>query len=168
MSGDQKETLSVLLLKVATQVAQLGSGGRAEMRRMSAETGCADLWRILATVGIDGGHEPWARFAKIVAILTPNRESPEDRKVHNGQSRLGAVLFENKISEARLNRLCAAPLVQRREMLERTARGLDAPAGVDLVTVGLLLFSEAPDTVRRVARDYFAAEVSANMKEKTA
>lgn len=168
MSAEQKDTLGVLLLRVAAQVAQLGPGGRADLRRMNVDTGCADLWRILATVGVDGGHEPWARFAKIVAILTPNRESPEDRKVHNGQARLGAVLFENKLSEARLNRLCAAPLAQRREMLERTVRGLDAPAGVDLVTVGLLLFSEAPDTVRRVARDYFTAEVSANMKENAA
>jgi len=167
MSGDQKDSLAALLLKVAAQVALLGPGGRADLRRMGVETGCSDLWRILATVGIDGSHEPWVRFAKIVAILTPNRESPEDRKVHNGQSRLGSVLFKNDISEARLNRLCSAPLVQRREMLERTARGLDTPAGVDLVTVGLLLFSEAPDTVRRVARDYFTAEVSSNMKEKT-
>jgi len=168
MSGDQKDSLAVLLLKVAAQVALLGPGGRAELRRMSLETGCADLWRILATVGIDGSHEPWVRFAKITAILTPNKEKPEDRKVHNGKSRLGAVLFKNDVSEARLNRLCSAPLAQRRDLLERALRGLKTPEGVDLVTVGLLLCSEAPDTVRCVARDYFTAQVSANMKDNAA
>jgi len=166
MNADGKDTLGVLLLRVAGHVAQLGPGGRADLRRMNLETGCADLWRILATVGIDGGHETWVRFAKIVAIRTPNRESLEDRKVHNGQSRLGAVLFENKVSEARLNRLCAAPLAQRHDLLERLIRGLPTPNGVDLVSVGLLLFSEAPDTIRRVARDYFTAEISAKTKEK--
>ncbi len=167
MSTDQKDGLAFLLLRVAAQVAQLGPGGRADLRRMNVETGCADLWRILATAGIDGGYEPWARFAKNVAILTPNKEKPEDRKVHNGQARLGSVLFENNVSEARLNRLCSAPLAQRRDLLERQLRGLKTPNGVDLVSVGLLLFSETPDTVRRVARDYFTAEISAKTKEKS-
>jgi hypothetical protein len=165
MTPDLNGGLPSLLLRVAGQVAQLDPGGRANMRRMSVETGCADLWRILATVGVEGDHVPWARFARIVALLTPNAETAEQRQVHSAQERLGRVLFEGRLSEARLNRLCSAPLPQRREQLERILRGLPTPNGVDLIPIGLLLFSEAPDTVRRVARDYFTAEVSANAKE---
>jgi len=165
MTPDLNGGLPSLLLRVAGQVALLGPGGRANLRRMSVEAGCADLWRILATAGIDGDHLPWARFAKVVAILTPNAETPEGRQVHNAQARLGRVLFEGRLSEARLSRLCSAPLSQRRDQLERIMRGLPTPNGVDLIPLGLLLRSEAPDTIRRVARDYFTAELSVNSKE---
>jgi hypothetical protein len=165
MSPDPNEGLPPLLLRVAGQVALLGPGGRANLRRMSPEAGCADLWRLLAATGVEGDHRPWARFVKIVALLTPNAETPEERLVHNGQARLGRVLFEGRLSEARLSRLCAAPLPQRRDPLERNMRGLPTPNGVDLIPLGLLILSEAPDVIRRVARDYFTAEISANNKE---
>ena len=165
MREEQTAGLPALLLKVAFQLSPLGNGPRARIRRMDPDVGCSDLYRILAIVGIEGPTESWVRFAKIVAILTPNKETPEERAIHNGAARLGDIFFESGISELQLNRFCSAPLPQRRDMLERMARGLKTRSGADLVAIGLLIFSETPDTVRRVARDYFAAEAKSNLKE---
>lgn len=166
MSNEVKPDLPVLFLKVAAQIAVLSPGGRANLRRLDLDRGCADFWRILSTCDIEGDYRIWAHYAKIVAILTPNADAPEARRIHNDCSRLGRVLFEADLSEARFNRLCTAPLAQRREQLERIARGLDIPQGLDLVALGFLLTSEHPEGIRTLSRDYFAAQIQTELKEK--
>ena len=120
--------------------------------------------------------EPWMRFVKIMAILTP-RGGPADRpRVHDPKRPLGEVLCNGGdpvgwpgsetldprpfISESRLARLLAQHPEKRAATLERFARMLagrrDPQTGINCADIAaLVLDSGNKSTLATLARHYY-------------
>jgi len=102
----------------------LPTGEHAALRRMDpAAPGRAalTLYRLLADAGIDtSGPESEKRWALVVHALALARGR------HDRTRRIGAVLAEIGVSEARLNTLLAADFDVLLDLVPRLARRLDA------------------------------------------
>ena len=107
----------------------------------------------------------------------PGHRDPDAEGAETGQGldpSMGKALFEAHVSELRLARLLAAPPNQRPEFVVRTCRRL---AGTEvnrfnLVTLGQFVLSgdnthAAQRAARRIARDYYRADLSAKRESKS-
>lgn len=169
------ENLGDLIPRLATEIAHLDPGSAAAFRRGPLNgAGAAAFWKLLNRYSPDGDERKWAALVQAIAILTPKGRKRDKDSAHQGAPSMGRALLEARVSELRLARLLAAPPYQRPEFVVRTCRRL---AGTEvkrfnLVTLGQFVLSgdntrAAQRAARRIARDYYRADLSAERKSKS-
>jgi len=162
-----KGTPADVIPRIAREIARLDPGPVAALRRgPGAGAGAAAFWKLLAThdpVGSEGG---WAALIQAIAILTPKGRHAEKRPVHDYSIPMGKALYDADISELRLARLLGARADLRPRLAVRTCRRLATTefSRFDLVTLGHFVLFGREATDRRIARDYYRAEVAARRK----
>ena len=155
--------------RLASEIARLDAGSAAALRRGPlAGSGAAAFWKLIA------GHEPglrgadaWAPVVQAIAILTGVGRSAADspESAHDPRHPMGAALFGAGLSELRLARLLASRGDLRHELLLRTCRRLARDPQhrrFDLRTLAWFTVHRGEETDRRIARDYYRAQVAAD------
>jgi len=171
------ESLDDAVFKLGVALAKLPPGPLAQLRRATPGDGIASFWRVyhLQKLAAQRGmaDADWEWVVAALALLTPTGNDPEKRSAHEAGTSLGRALFAVGVSELRVARVLNAPFVERREALMRLVRVLArADARFDTRELAkLLLFpneepSDPKNPLRRLARDYYAAEAAAE-KEKS-
>ncbi len=176
--------LDGLIELLSERLLKLDTGDLAELRRMEiGGAGPMAYWRLAAECGfLDSEFENWMRIVQILAILTPKGDRKSTDRLHDPGRPLGRVFCDGGdpdwktsadsrpfVSETRLARLLAAPILQREEALTRFARMLaakrDRASGVNCVEIAaLLLFSNPERNQQNLARAYYRRLNSARPK----
>jgi CRISPR system Cascade subunit CasB len=167
-SADGGDALARAVVRLAGEIARAEPGALAALRRMDPQDGPwpAPFWRLLHACGLreawgaaEDTAQDWAWVVHALALLTPTGRDEAKAMAHEPGLRLGAVLAEADVSEARLARLLAAGQAQRRIALVRVCRRLaQTDARVDAVALARLLLQRMPEKpLRRLADQYYAA-----------
>lgn len=168
-------TLGNVIPRLAAEIAHLDPGSAAALRRGPLSgAGAAAFWKLLNRYSPDGDERRWAALVQAIAVLTPKGRKRDKDSAHQGDPSMGKALLEARVSELRLAHLLAAPPNQRPEFVVRTCRRL---AGTEvkrfnLVTLGQFVLSgdntrAAQRAARRIARDYYRADLSAKRESKS-
>ena len=176
MTQHESDYVARAALSVAGTLWRAEPGDLAALRRMADDTGAPLFWRLAARHGWRGrALIDWAAITRMLALLTPTGERPEEQSLHDPRRSLGAVLCDGgardwsgtrpMLSEARLARLLAARGDQRRLALERAVRMLarNRPR-FNLPDLAWAVLN--PQGGARIARDYYARLDRATTTEK--
>lgn len=162
--ADGGDALTPKVIRLAGEIARAEPGALAALRRMDPQDGAwpVPFWRLLHACGLREAWstaEDWAWVVHALALLTSTGRDEAKAMAHKPGLRLGAVLAEAGVSEARLARLLAAGQAQRRIALVRVCRRLaQTDARVDAVALARLLLQRMPEKpLRRLADEYYAA-----------
>ena len=170
-SNGDAPSLAQSVARIAQEIAILGPGPAAALRRGPLSgAGSAAFWKLLATHAPAGASDEagWGVLIQAIAILTPKGAATNKRPAHDSSLPMGEVLQRAGISELRLARLLTAPRDMRRQLSIRICRRLAAAEQrhFDLITLARFVLYGDGRTGRRIARDYFRAEVTAARIEK--
>lgn len=171
------KSLDDAVFALGAALAKLPPGPLAELRRAHPGKGAAAFWRVYHQQALDTQPDrdaDWEWVVAALARLTPTGNDPDKRSAHTAGVSLGQALFRTGVSEPRVAKVLNSALPQRREALMRLVRVL-ARAGTTFDTrelARLLLFAD-PDParenpLRRLAREYYAAEAAAQREESDA
>lgn len=171
---DPRPTAALSLKRVipdlARRIATLDPGPAAALRRGPLNSaGAPAFWKLLARYSLHGGERRWAALIQAIAILTPKGRKPGKHSAHQGAPSMGEALHGAGVSELRLARLLAAPPAQRPELVVRTCRRLARTdfKRFNLVALGqFVLSSDSTHAARRIARDYYRADLAAKRKSQ--
>ena len=109
-------------------------------------------------------------MVQAIAILTPKGRKQGKDSAHQDTPQMGEALHDARVSELRLARLLAAPPDQRSDIVVRTCRRL---ARTDFKRFNLVLLAQfvlstdGTDAARRIARDYYRADLAAMRESKS-
>ncbi|MGV6874107.1 type I-E CRISPR-associated protein Cse2/CasB [Pseudochelatococcus sp. B33] len=172
------KSLGDAVFGLGVALAKLPPGPLAELRRASPGDGVASFWRIYHGQGLAaqaGKDLDWEWVITALALLTSTGANPEKRSAHDADTSLGRALFEAGVSELRVAKVLNSPLPQRREALMRLVRVLaNKDARFDTRELAkLLLFPNADraapgNPLRRLAKDYYAADAAARKEDSNA
>ncbi len=166
-------SLKHLIPALARRIAILDPGSAAALRRGPLNgAGAAAFWNLLERYSPDSAEraEPrWAALIQAIAILTPKGRIAGKESAHQGTPSMGEALHGAGVSELRLARLLGAPPDQRSELVVRTCRRLAHTdfKRFNLVALGqFVLSNDSTRAARRIARDYYRADLAAKRKSK--
>ena len=166
-------SLKHIIPELARRIALLDPGPAAALRRGPLNgAGAAAFWKLLERYSPDGAEraEPrWAALIQAIAILTPKGRIAGKESAHQGAPSMGEALHGAGVSELRLARLLAAPPDQRSELVIRTCRRLARTdfKRFNLIALGqFVLSNDSTRAARRIARDYYRADLAAKRKAK--
>ena len=167
----KEPSLAQSVAEVAGAIAGLSPGPAAALRRGPLSgAGSAAFWKLMATHTPGGISDEagWGVLIQAIAILTPKGRRTDMRPAHDSSVPMGVALHSAGVSEQRLARLLTAPKEMRRQLSIRTCRRLAAAEQrhFDLITLARFVLYGDDSTGRRIARDYFRAEVIAARTEK--
>ena len=159
-------SLAQSVARIAQEIANLAPGPAAALRRGPLSgAGSAAFWKLLATHAPSGASDEtgWGVLIQAIAILTPKGRNTARRSCHVSSVSLGGALHRARVSEQRLARLLTAPKGMRRQLSVRVCRRLAAAEQrqFDLITLARFVLYDDDRTARRIARDYYGAQVSA-------
>lgn len=164
-------TLKSIIPELARRIAALDPGPAAALRRGPLNgAGAATFWKLLARYSPDGPEQRWAALVQAIAILTPKGRKQGKDSAHQDTPQMGEALHDARVSELRLARLLAAPPDQRSDIVVRTCRRL---ARTDFKRFNLVLLAQfvlstdGTDAARRIARDYYRADLAAMRESKS-
>ena len=161
MMQPEKPSLAKTVSALCADIAGLGTGDLAQLRRMDIHgPGVSSYWKLAVKHDLHG--KTWMHIFKLFALLTP-KGAPGGKKLHDGTVPLGKVLARQDgpralLSESRLLRFLALPFEKRPEAMEHMCRMIATKGhdGLKCLDVALLLLSPDIMQVKILARDYFS------------
>ncbi len=181
-----RRTLRDAIPRIAREIAALGPGAAAALRRGPGEgAGAAAFWKLRAKYRPEvmeaSGEANWEHLLQAIAILTPKGSAELKKSAHDYRISMGEALHAAGLSELRLARLLGTPPDLRGEAVVRICRRLARSEATRFNLTHLALFvfpaydSRAyrahcrgggldavnRDAVRRIAGDYYRAADSA-------